>query len=134
MGKNFRYILGSTQVKDGTLVTEEKIRLAEACSSMTSLAMLPKNKTISFPRDWTLRTNHFIPSILLYGCESWTQTADLERQIQAFENKCYMRMLGISQNERVRMATGHCPRQTSGDLIVARQVSRVIMVRPRLRT
>ena len=29
------------------------------------------------------------------GIESWTLTADLERRIQAFENKCYS-MLGIS--------------------------------------
>ena len=34
-------------------------------------------------------------SILLYGCESWTLTAHLERRIQAFENKCCLRMLGV---------------------------------------
>ena len=34
-------------------------------------------------------------SILLYGCESWTLTADMERRIQAFENKCYRRVLQI---------------------------------------
>ena len=34
-----------------------------------------------------------------YGCESWTLTADLERRIQAFENKCYRSMLGISYRE-----------------------------------
>ena len=38
-------------------------------------------------------------SILLYGCESWTLTADMERIIQALENKCSRRMLGISHKE-----------------------------------
>ena len=38
-------------------------------------------------------------SMLLYGCESWTLTADLERRIQAFENKCYRRILCISYRE-----------------------------------
>ena len=38
-------------------------------------------------------------SMLLDGRESWTLTADLERRIQAFEDKCYRRMLGISYRE-----------------------------------
>ena len=38
-------------------------------------------------------------SVVLYGFESWTLTADLERRIQAFENKCFRRMLGISYRE-----------------------------------
>ena len=37
--------------------------------------------------------------VLLKGCHRWTLTADLERRIQAFENKCYRRMLGISYRE-----------------------------------
>ena len=37
-----------------------------------------------------------VVSILLYGCERWTLTADLEKRIQDFEYKCYRRMLGIS--------------------------------------
>ena len=38
-------------------------------------------------------------SILLYGCESWTLTADLERRIQAVKNKCCRRMFSISYRE-----------------------------------
>ena len=35
-----------------------------------------------------------VPSLLLlYGCQSWTLTADLEGWVQTFENKCYRRML-----------------------------------------
>ena len=39
-------------------------------------------------------------STLLYGCESWTLPADSTKKIQAFENKCYRRMLRISWKDR----------------------------------
>ena len=66
---------------------------------MTTLAIpWKKNKAIVFPTkiilNWSL-----VLSVLLYGCERWTLTADLERRIQAFENECYRRMLGISYRE-----------------------------------
>ena len=37
--------------------------------------------------------------LLLCGCERWTLTADLERRMQAFEIKCYRRVLVVSQRE-----------------------------------
>ena len=37
--------------------------------------------------------------MFLYGCESWTLTADLERRIQALVTKCQRRMLGIAYKE-----------------------------------
>ena len=39
-------------------------------------------------------------STLLYGSESRTLTADSTKRIQAFENKCYRRMLMISWRDR----------------------------------
>ena len=46
-------------------------------------------------------------SIFLYACESWTFTAELEKRTQAFEMRCYRRLLNISHkllvtNEEVR--------------------------------
>ena len=38
-------------------------------------------------------------SVVLYGCESWTLTADMERRLQAFEYKCYRQILWISYRE-----------------------------------
>ena len=48
-----------------------------------------------------------ISSTLLYACESWTLTAEIERRIQALEMRCYRRLLNISYkdhatNEEVR--------------------------------
>ena len=46
-------------------------------------------------------------SIFLYACESWILTAELEKRTQAFEMRCYRRLLNISYkdhdtNEEVR--------------------------------
>ena len=37
--------------------------------------------------------------ILLYKFDNWTLNANLQRRSQAFESKCYRRMLGISYRE-----------------------------------
>ena len=40
-------------------------------------------------------------SIFLYACESWTMTAELEKRTQAFEIRCYRRLLNISYKDHV---------------------------------
>ena len=40
-------------------------------------------------------------SIFLYACESWTLTAELEKRTQAFEMRCYRRLLNISYKDHV---------------------------------
>ena len=60
-------ILGSTQTKDGTSIKELKIRLAQAHSALTRLAMLWKNNAISFATKIKLYKS-LVLSILVYGC------------------------------------------------------------------
>ena len=40
-------------------------------------------------------------SIFLYACESWTLTEELEKRTQAFEMRCYRRLLNISYKDHV---------------------------------
>ena len=40
-------------------------------------------------------------SIFLYACESWTLTAELVKRTQAFEMRCYWRLLNISYKDHV---------------------------------
>ena len=40
-------------------------------------------------------------SIFLYAYESWTLTAELEKRTQAFEMRCYRRLLNISYKDHV---------------------------------
>ena len=58
-----------------------------------------RNAKISFATKLKLN-KALVLSILLYGCESWTLTAELEKRIQAFEMKCLRRVLGVAWTER----------------------------------
>ena len=40
-------------------------------------------------------------SLFLYACESRTLTAELEKRTQAFEMRCYHRLLNISYKDHV---------------------------------
>ena len=40
-------------------------------------------------------------SIFLHACESWALTAELEKRTQAFEMKCYRKLLSISYKDHV---------------------------------
>ena len=42
-----------------------------------------------------------IVALCLYACESWTLTAELEKRTQAFEMRCYRRLLNISYKDHV---------------------------------
>ena len=43
----------------------------------------------------------FVISIFLKACESWTLTAELEKRMQAFEMRCYRRLLNSSYKDHV---------------------------------
>jgi hypothetical protein len=95
--ESFKY-LGSTLCKDGSSAKEIKARLGLASSAITRLNTIWNSSSISFPVKFKLYKSLVI-SILLYGCESWTLTADTERRIQAFEHKCFRKLLHISYKE-----------------------------------
>ena len=42
-----------------------------------------------------------VTSIVLYACESWSLTAELQRRIQAMEMRCYCKILCISYKDHV---------------------------------
>ena len=42
-----------------------------------------------------------VMSIILYACEPWTITADIERRIQALEMRCFPKLLGISYRDHI---------------------------------
>ena len=47
------------------------------------------------------KTHHISSCMLLYACESWTLTAELQRRIQAMEMRCYCKILHISCKDHV---------------------------------
>ena len=49
-----------------------------------------------------------VTSIVLYACESWTLTAELQRRIQAMEMRCYRKILHISYKDHVTKRGSPC--------------------------
>ena len=94
----FKY-LGSILNRDGTSTQEIKVRIAQASAALAKLSPILQNKNISLPVKIKLYRT-LIVSIFLYGCESWTTTAETERRIEAFEMKCLRKILGISYLQR----------------------------------
>ena len=95
--ESFKY-LGATISSDGKSLTEIKNRIALATGAISNLTVLWKCRKISFTVKFKLY-NTLILSVLMYGCESWTLVAESERRLQAFEMKCFRRLLGISYKE-----------------------------------
>ena len=92
----FKY-LGSTQTKVGTSIKEVKIGLAK-----TFLCSHVKAKQHCGKRSHQFSHNDQSASHSILSCQCCSEqkfTADLERRIPAIENKCYMRMVGISYRE-----------------------------------
>ena len=93
----FKY-LGVTLTKDGKRESEIKIRIATATSALVRLKTIWKHNKIAIQTKILLYKS-LVLSIMLYGCETWTLTEDLERRIIAFETKSYRHILGISYRE-----------------------------------
>ena len=68
-------------------------------SSLVKMDKLWNDQTISFGEKLRLLRSIVI-SVLLYGCESWTYKEELVKKINAFQFKCYRRLLGISWRYR----------------------------------
>ena len=101
---SFKY-LGAVVSYDG-LKPEVLSRIAQATTALTKLKPIWGDNNISLGFKVKLMRSLVI-SIFLYACESWTLTAELEKRTQAFEMRCYRRLLNISYkyhvtNEEVR--------------------------------
>ena len=91
--QSFKY-LGATITEDARCVTEIKTRIAIATGALAKLEILWKDKSIALTSKVRL-LRAITLSTALYGCESWTLTAEMERRLQAFEFRCYRKILRI---------------------------------------
>ena len=91
--KEFTY-LGSVQSEDCNSLKEVKVRIMKANSALSRLKRIWRDKNISMPTK--LRLLHaLIQSVFLYGAESWTLNAEIEKRINSFEMNCYRRLLQV---------------------------------------
>ena len=93
----FKY-LDVTLTKDGKSESEIKIRMATATSALVRLKTIWKSNKISIQTKILLYKS-LVLSSMLYGCEIWTLTEDIERRLNDFEIKSYRHILGISYRE-----------------------------------
>ena len=95
---SFKY-LGGVVSDDGSK-PEVLSRITQAIPDLTKLKPIWRDDNISLGSKVKLMRSLVI-SIFLYACESWTLTTELEKRTQAFEMRCYRRLLNISYKDHV---------------------------------
>ena len=88
----------------GAIVSDDSSKSVVLSRNTPATAVLTKLKTIQRDTNFSLGSKvklmHFLViSIFLYACELWTLTAELDKRIQAFEMRCYQRLLNISYKD-----------------------------------
>ena len=94
----FQY-LGANINGAGNCMAEIRKRLAMASCKITQLKNIWKNNKIE-TKLLLLRT--FIFPVATYGCETWTLNKTATKNINAFEMKCYRKILRISWKEKMK--------------------------------
>ena len=79
---SFKY-LGSVVFDEGSKL-EIFSRIAQTTAALTRLKPVWNDRSISLNSKIRL-VHSLVTAILLYACESWTLTAELQRRIQAME-------------------------------------------------
>ena len=95
---SFKY-LGAVVSDDGSK-PEVLSRTAQATAALTKLKPIWGDNNISLGSKVKLMLS-LVSSRFMYACESWTLTAELEKRTQAFEMRCYRRLLNISYKDHV---------------------------------
>ena len=75
-------------------------KIAQATAAVTKMKPILRDNNISIGLKVKL-TRSLVISIFLYACESWTLTAELRNRTQAFEMRCYRRLLNILYEDHV---------------------------------
>ena len=95
---NFKY-LGAI-ISDAGSKAEIVSRIAQCTTTLTILKPIWNDQNITLRSKVTLMRTLII-SIILYACEPWTLTIDLQREIKAVEMRCYRRLLHISYKDHI---------------------------------
>ena len=104
MGKQWKQwltiFLGSKITADGDCSREIKRRLLLGRKVMTHLNSILKSKDITLPTKICLVKAMVFP-VVMYGCESWTIKRAEHRRIDAFELRCWRRLLRVPWPARI---------------------------------
>ena len=92
---NFKY-LGSMVVSSETDI---KLRKGQAWGAFWKLKNIFKSKTLTKEIKISIFKTAVL-AVLLYGCESWIITKQLEQSLNSFATNCYRIMLNVKKSER----------------------------------
>ena len=96
---SFKYL--EAVVSDDGSKPEVLSRIAQATAALTKLKPIWRDNNISLGSKVKLLMRSLVISVFLSACESSTLTAELENRTQAFEVRCYRRLLNISYKDHV---------------------------------
>jgi len=91
--------LGSMLEKEGRCDMEIRRRVSMGKTAMNGLGNIWKDKYVSRETKKRLVRALIFP-VVLYGCETWTKTLDMEKKINACEMWIWRKMLRISWTEK----------------------------------
>ena len=92
--------LGSDLTEDGRCNVEIKRKIFEAKNSFQRMSNIMKNTHLSIKtRSRAVKT--YVWSVLLYGCETWTISRQMEQRLEALEMWCWRRLLKITWVQRI---------------------------------
>ena len=101
---SFKY-LGAVVSDEGSKPEVLSMIAQATYTALTKLKPILRDNNISLGSKVKLMRSLVI-SIFLYACVSWTLTAELEKRTQAFEVRCYRRLLNISYKGQVTSDNG----------------------------
>ena len=94
------FILGGSKITaDGNCSHEIKRCLLLERKVMTNLDSILKSRDITLPTKVHLVKAMFFP-VVMYGCENWTVKKDECQRIDAFEVRCWRRLLRVPWTAR----------------------------------
>ena len=96
----FKY-LGANISANGDCIQDIRIRTATALRSMTNLSKTWRGRGIRVATKMRLYMA-LIQPIALYGCETWTLTATLEKKLLTFEMAALRTILGVRKLDKIR--------------------------------
>ena len=103
MGKQWKlrdFIVGDSKItKDGDCSHEIKRRLLLGRKAMTNLDSILKSRDITLPTKVHLGKAMIFP-VVMYECESWTTKKPEHQRIDAFELRCWKRLLRVPWTAR----------------------------------
>ena len=94
------FILGGSKITaDGDCSHEIKRCLLLGRKAMSNLDSILKSRDIILPTNVSL-VKAMVSPVVMYGCDSWTTKKAKHRRIDAFELRCWRRLMRVSWTAR----------------------------------